>query len=155
MFLNVCIVGKAVGQGQGQGLAQTAAASAANGVDEDKGDEDEKEVNICTFILCWSYLSSDVVSLVCNGLATVRDLPEERQRRLWYVSPLQASASFPTFIITNLLSGFHLFCIYPRCSPSPRVNGSRNRLFCTGGDFGFDEGEEYSLSFQARTLAFR
>ncbi|KAI0677218.1 PLU-1-like protein-domain-containing protein [Trametes maxima] len=53
--------------------------------------------------------------------------------------------------------GFHMFCLDP-----PLVNIPRGQWFChtclfgTGGDFGFDEGEEHSLSsFQARDLEFR
>ncbi|KAI9000697.1 PLU-1-like protein-domain-containing protein [Trametes punicea] len=53
--------------------------------------------------------------------------------------------------------GFHMFCLDP-----PLANIPRGQWFChtclfgTGGDFGFDEGEEHSLSsFQARDLEFR
>ena len=50
-----------------------------------------------------------------------------------------------------------MFCLDP-----PLANIPRGQWFChiclfgTGGDFGFDEGEEHSLSsFQARDLEFR
>ncbi|KIP08343.1 hypothetical protein PHLGIDRAFT_35021 [Phlebiopsis gigantea 11061_1 CR5-6] len=53
--------------------------------------------------------------------------------------------------------GFHTFCLDP-----PLVTIPKGQWFChiclfgTGGDFGFDEGEEHSLSsFQARDLEFR
>ncbi|TDL29675.1 hypothetical protein BD410DRAFT_736763 [Rickenella mellea] len=53
--------------------------------------------------------------------------------------------------------GFHTFCLDPPLSVIPK-----GQWFCdtclsvTGVDFGFDEGEEHSLSrFQARDLAFR
>jgi histone demethylase JARID1 len=53
--------------------------------------------------------------------------------------------------------GFHTFCLDPPLSSIPK-----EQWFCftclsgTGGDFGFDEGEEHSLStFQARDLEFR
>ncbi|KAI9064868.1 hypothetical protein FKP32DRAFT_1591090 [Trametes sanguinea] len=53
--------------------------------------------------------------------------------------------------------GFHMFCLDP-----PLANIPRGQWFChtclfgTGGDFGFDEGEEHSLSsFQARDKEFR
>ncbi|TFK43830.1 jumonji superfamily protein [Crucibulum laeve] len=53
--------------------------------------------------------------------------------------------------------GFHMFCLDPPLDTIPK-----EQWFCytclsgTGGDFGFDEGEEHSLSsFQARDLEFR
>ncbi|PFH49242.1 hypothetical protein AMATHDRAFT_76277 [Amanita thiersii Skay4041] len=53
--------------------------------------------------------------------------------------------------------GFHMFCLDPPLDTIPK-----DQWFCytclagTGGDFGFDEGEEHSLStFQARDLEFR
>lgn len=81
-----CVAGKTAGRGQGQGSAQTtasrraaapAAALAANGADDDKGDEDEKEVSIHVFVLCQSAPGSNVVFLVCNDLGTMPDLSEE------------------------------------------------------------------------------
>lgn len=55
------------------------------------------------------------------------------------------------------MTGFHTFCLDPPLSSIPK-----EQWFCftclsgTGGDFGFDEGEEHSLStFQARDLEFR
>ncbi|KAG6841826.1 hypothetical protein C0991_006233 [Blastosporella zonata] len=53
--------------------------------------------------------------------------------------------------------GFHMFCLQPPLTVIPK-----DHWFCytclsgTGGDFGFDEGEEHSLSsFQARDKEFR
>ncbi|KZT71516.1 hypothetical protein DAEQUDRAFT_724032 [Daedalea quercina L-15889] len=53
--------------------------------------------------------------------------------------------------------GFHMFCLDPPLATIPK-----GQWFChtclmgTGGDFGFDEGEEHSLStFQARDQEFR
>ncbi|ESK86819.1 rum1 [Moniliophthora roreri MCA 2997] len=53
--------------------------------------------------------------------------------------------------------GFHMFCLDPPIDAIPK-----DQWFCytclagTGGDYGFDEGEEHSLSsFQARDLEFR
>ncbi|KAF9478416.1 jumonji superfamily protein [Pholiota conissans] len=53
--------------------------------------------------------------------------------------------------------GFHMFCLDPPLDTIPK-----DQWFCftclsgTGGDFGFDEGEEHSLSsFQARDKEFR
>lgn len=56
-----------------------------------------------------------------------------------------------------LLIGFHTFCLDPRLSSIPKGQWFCNTcLFGSGGDFGFDEGEEHSLpSFQARAQAFR
>ncbi|KAI0775906.1 PLU-1-like protein-domain-containing protein [Trametes elegans] len=53
--------------------------------------------------------------------------------------------------------GFHMFCLDPPLSNVPRGQWfCHTCLFGTGGDFGFDEGEEHSLSsFQARDLEFR
>lgn len=53
--------------------------------------------------------------------------------------------------------GFHMFCLDPPLESIPK-----DQWFCytclsgTGGDFGFDEGEEHSLSsFHARDKEFR
>lgn len=53
--------------------------------------------------------------------------------------------------------GFHMFCLDPPLTSIPK-----EQWFCftclagTGGDFGFDEGAEHTLStFQARDLEFR
>ncbi|GBE79852.1 predicted protein [Sparassis crispa] len=53
--------------------------------------------------------------------------------------------------------GFHMFCLDPPLSSIPKGQWfCHTCLFGTGGDFGFDEGEEHSLSsFQARDLEFR
>ncbi|KAL4256714.1 [histone H3]-trimethyl-L-lysine(4) demethylase [Pleurotus pulmonarius] len=53
--------------------------------------------------------------------------------------------------------GFHMFCLDPPLDTIPKDQWfCYTCLFGTGGDFGFDEGEEHSLSsFQARDLAFR
>ena len=53
--------------------------------------------------------------------------------------------------------GFHMFCLDPPLANIPRGQWfCHNCLFGTGGDFGFDEGEEHSLSsFQARDREFR
>ena len=50
-----------------------------------------------------------------------------------------------------------MFCLDPPLEWIPRGQWfCHNCLFGTGGDFGFDEGEEHSLSsFQARDLEFR
>ena len=50
-----------------------------------------------------------------------------------------------------------MFCLDPPLEWIPRGEWfCHNCLFTTGGDFGFDEGEEHSLSsFQARDLEFR
>ena len=50
-----------------------------------------------------------------------------------------------------------MFCLDPPLSNIPRGQWFCHLcLFGTGGDFGFDEGEEHSLSsFQARDLEFR
>jgi histone demethylase JARID1 len=55
------------------------------------------------------------------------------------------------------IAGFHMFCLDPPLDMIPK-----DQWFCftclsgTGGDFGFDEGEEHSLSsFQTRDLEFR
>jgi histone demethylase JARID1 len=56
-----------------------------------------------------------------------------------------------------VLSGFHMFCLEPPLSTVPRGQWyCPTCIFGTGGDFGFDEGEEHSLSsFQARDREFR
>ncbi|OAX43353.1 hypothetical protein K503DRAFT_765912 [Rhizopogon vinicolor AM-OR11-026] len=53
--------------------------------------------------------------------------------------------------------GFHIFCLDPPLASIPKGQWFCHIcLFGTGGDFGFDEGEEHSLSsFQARDLEFR
>ncbi|EMD40413.1 hypothetical protein CERSUDRAFT_111018 [Gelatoporia subvermispora B] len=53
--------------------------------------------------------------------------------------------------------GFHTFCLDPPLSSIPKGQWfCHTCLFGTGGDFGFDEGEEHSLaSFQARDAEFR
>lgn len=54
-------------------------------------------------------------------------------------------------------SGFHMFCLDPKLTTVPRGQWfCPTCIFGTGGDFGFDEGEEHSLSsFQARDREFR
>jgi [histone H3]-trimethyl-L-lysine4 demethylase len=59
--------------------------------------------------------------------------------------------------IISMYTGFHTFCLDPPLDTIPK-----EQWFCftclagTGGDFGFDEGEEHSLSsFQARDKEFR
>ena len=54
-------------------------------------------------------------------------------------------------------SGFHMFCLEPPLSAVPRGQWyCPTCIFGTGVDFGFDEGEEHSLSsFQARDREFR
>ncbi|KZT24551.1 hypothetical protein NEOLEDRAFT_1134959 [Neolentinus lepideus HHB14362 ss-1] len=53
--------------------------------------------------------------------------------------------------------GFHMFCLDPPLTSIPKGQWfCHTCLFGTGGDFGFDEGDEHSLSsFQARDEAFR
>lgn len=53
--------------------------------------------------------------------------------------------------------GFHMFCLDPPLTSIPKGQWfCHTCLFGTGGDFGFDEGQEHSLSsFQARDAAFR
>ncbi|TBU33002.1 PLU-1-like protein-domain-containing protein [Dichomitus squalens] len=53
--------------------------------------------------------------------------------------------------------GFHMFCLDPPLANIPRGQWfCHSCLFGTGGDFGFDEGQEHSLSsFQARDREFR
>ncbi|KAG6335290.1 hypothetical protein ID866_3794 [Astraeus odoratus] len=53
--------------------------------------------------------------------------------------------------------GFHMFCLDPPLTAIPKGQWfCHTCLFVTGGDFGFDEGQEHSLSsFQARDLEFR
>jgi histone demethylase JARID1 len=57
----------------------------------------------------------------------------------------------------SLSTGFHMFCLDPPLDTIPK-----EQWFCytclsgTGGDYGFDEGDEHSLSsFQARDAEFR
>jgi histone demethylase JARID1 len=54
-------------------------------------------------------------------------------------------------------AGFHMFCLDPPLTTIPKGEWfCHTCLFGTGGDFGFDEGEDHSLSsFQARDLEFR
>ena len=67
---------------------------------------------------------------------------------------LNLSAPSPS---TYLSIGFHTYCLVPELLAIPKGQWfCHTCLFGTGGDFGFDEGEEHSLSsFQARDLAFR
>lgn len=60
-------------------------------------------------------------------------------------------------LIVNVTLGFHTFCLDPPLSTIPKGQWFCHVcLFGTGGDFGFDEGEEHSLSsFQARDTEFR
>ncbi|KAI9464290.1 jumonji superfamily protein [Russula earlei] len=53
--------------------------------------------------------------------------------------------------------GFHMFCLDPPLATVPRGQWfCPTCIFGTGGDFGFDEGEEHCLSsFQARDREFR
>ncbi|KAJ3826753.1 jumonji superfamily protein [Lentinula raphanica] len=53
--------------------------------------------------------------------------------------------------------GFHMFCLDPPLDSVPKSNWyCYSCLSGTGGDYGFDEGEEHSLSsFQARDTEFR
>ncbi|KAI0938026.1 hypothetical protein AcV7_003336 [Taiwanofungus camphoratus] len=53
--------------------------------------------------------------------------------------------------------GYHMFCLDPPLTSIPKGQWfCHTCLFGTGGDFGFDEGEEHSLSsFQARDFEFR
>ena len=57
----------------------------------------------------------------------------------------------------HVLEGFHMDCLDPPIATVPADNWfCYNCLSTSGGDFGFDEGEEHSLSsFQARDLEFR
>jgi histone demethylase JARID1 len=57
----------------------------------------------------------------------------------------------------KICEGFHMDCLDPPIATIPAENWfCYNCLSQTGGDFGFDEGEEHSLSsFQARDLEFR
>lgn len=61
------------------------------------------------------------------------------------------------FYLAELRIGFHTYCLVPELLTIPKGQWfCHTCLFGTGGDFGFDEGEEHSLStFQARDLAFR
>ena len=54
-------------------------------------------------------------------------------------------------------TGYHMFCLDPPLSVVPKGQWYCHIcLFDTGGDYGFDEGEDHSLhSFQERDLAFR
>ncbi|KAI0287615.1 PLU-1-like protein-domain-containing protein [Russula brevipes] len=57
----------------------------------------------------------------------------------------------------NCDCGFHMFCLEPPLATVPRGQWfCPTCIFGTGGDFGFDEGEEHSLSsFHARDREFR
>ncbi|KAI0265971.1 PLU-1-like protein-domain-containing protein [Gloeopeniophorella convolvens] len=57
----------------------------------------------------------------------------------------------------NCDCGFHMFCLDPPLATIPKGSWfCPTCIFGTGGDFGFDEGEEHSLSsFQARDREFR
>jgi len=59
--------------------------------------------------------------------------------------------------LSDIFSGFHTFCLTPPLFAVPDGQWfCHTCLYGTGGDFGFDEGEEHSLSsFQARDLGFR
>jgi histone demethylase JARID1 len=61
------------------------------------------------------------------------------------------------FIAEQPSPGFHTFCLVPPLSTIPKGQWfCHSCLFGTGGDFGFDEGEDHTLAtFQARDLAFR
>lgn len=61
------------------------------------------------------------------------------------------------FIDFHIFLGFHMFCLDPPLDTIPK-----EQWYCytclagTGGDYGFDEGQEHSLSsFQARDSEFR
>jgi histone demethylase JARID1 len=60
-------------------------------------------------------------------------------------------------MMTDGRTGFHTYCLVPELLTIPKDQWfCHTCLFGTGGDYGFDEGEEHSLSsFQARDLAFR
>lgn len=62
-----------------------------------------------------------------------------------------------SFDHVSFFKGFHMFCLDPPLNSIPKDQWfCHTCLFETGGDFGFDEGEEHSLSsFQARDLEFR
>ena len=63
----------------------------------------------------------------------------------------------PICVLNQRNTGFHTFCLDPPLQTIPKGQWFCHIcLFGTGGDFGFDEGEEHSLSsFQARDLEFR
>src|SRR3984957_7396423 len=60
-------------------------------------------------------------------------------------------------VFLHIQLGFHIFCLDPPLTSIPKGQWfCHTCLFGTGGDYGFDEGEEHSLSsFHARDLAFR
>lgn len=64
---------------------------------------------------------------------------------------------FLNCICHDYSSGFHIFCLDPPLTSIPKGEWFCHMCFFdAGGDFGFDEGEEHSLSsFQARDLEFR
>ena len=72
----------------------------------------------------------------------------------WSISVVRSESCPPT---SPKPPGFHMFCLDPPLSNIPRGQWFCHIcLFGTGGDFGFDEGEEHSLSsFQARDREFR
>ena len=57
----------------------------------------------------------------------------------------------------NFYLGYHIFCLDPPLTAIPKGQWFCHIcLFDTGADYGFDEGEEHSLSsFQERDTAFR
>jgi histone demethylase JARID1 len=59
--------------------------------------------------------------------------------------------------LTCLPKGFHMFCLDPPLNSIPKGQWFCHIcLFGAGEEFGFDEGEEHSLSsFQARDYGFR
>ena len=62
-----------------------------------------------------------------------------------------------SYIHCDSFSGFHIFCLDPPLNCIPKGEWYCHMCFFDStGDFGFDEGEEHSLSsFQARDLEFR
>lgn len=62
------------------------------------------------------------------------------------------------YVVQILPVGFHMFCLDPPLESIPKSEHwyCYSCLSGTGGDYGFDEGEEHSLSsFQARDMEFR
>ena len=68
-----------------------------------------------------------------------------------------ATVIHPLQCLTDAFLGFHMFCLVPALTSIPKGQWyCHTCLFGTGGDYGFDEGEEHSLSsFQARDQQFR
>jgi [histone H3]-trimethyl-L-lysine4 demethylase len=60
-------------------------------------------------------------------------------------------------LIISFVAGFHIFCLDPPLGSIPKGQWfCHTCLFGTGGDYGFDEGEEHCLSsFQKRDRIFR